>query len=101
MIGLPVAILVIYLCARYCLCAKLRGICKKQEQKILNKVYLFFDGSLLVFLVYGIITVYQFNIGAAYDILNFYSSIVFVLLSIPVTLTLIGYLLHNFKELGK
>ena len=100
LIGLPVAILVIYLFARYCPWAKLRGICKRQEQKTLfNRVYLFFDGSLLVFLVSGIVTVFQFKVGATHDVLNLYCSIVFVLLTIPVTLILVGYLLYNFKEL--
>lgn len=101
MIALPLAILVIYLSARYCLWGKIRGICKKQEEKTLfNRVYLFFDGSLLVFLVSSTITVYQFRVGAFFDILNFYCSIIFVLLTIPVTLALVGYLLYHFKELG-
>lgn len=101
MIGLPVAILVIYLSTRYCFWAKLRGTCKKQQEKTLfNRVYLFFDGSLLVFLVSSTITVLQFKVGNTFDILNFYCSIIFVILTIPVTLALAGYLLYNFKELG-
>ena len=59
LVGAPVAIVLIYLSTRYCIFAKLRGFCKKQEEETLfNRVYLFFDGSLLILLVSSTITVY-------------------------------------------
>ena len=102
-IGAPLVILVIYLSARHCsIFPKLRVFCKKQEEKTLfNRVYLFFDGSLLLFLVSSTITVSEARLNqGGLQILNFYCAVIFVILNVPITLAMVGYLYSNVKKLG-
>ena len=99
-LGAPVVVLVLYLAGRRCYWLKARAFCKKQEENtVFNRLYLFVDGSLLLFLVSSIVTLYDAKNNEAVQILNFCCSVVFTILAVPIPLALTGYLFYNFKKL--